>query len=98
MSNKTKRMSSTLLILISSVVCLFLYFSGTVYFKMNPPTKIDEKNPIEVDSSALIREKDSIISVLKFDNNRLKKAYDEKHDTVWVPKIVYVKPNIDTLK
>lgn len=100
MSNKTKRISLTLIILVSSMIGLFVYFLGMVYFKMNPPLKLNKDNSTftEVDSSSIIREKDSIINVLKLDNTRLKKAYDEKHDTVWVPKLVYLKPKNDTLK
>lgn len=98
MTHKTKTISVSLLLFISSIIGILIFFLIMVYFKVNPSINVNEQklDPI-VDSALIIRQKDSIIDVLNKDNVRLKKMFDEKHDTVWVPKPVYLKQKIDTL-
>ena len=84
------------MILLMVVIGILAAFLSMAYFKVNPPIK-PSKDEVRVDSCALIKQKDSIIDVLNKDNVRLKKMFDEKHDTVWVPKPVYLKPKPDTL-
>ena len=93
---QNKKVSGSLVFILMVVVGIFAAFLSMVYFKVNPTSKLS-KEEVRVDSCALIKQKDSIIGVLNQDNVRLKKMFDEKHDTVWVPKPVYQKPKSDTL-
>ncbi len=46
--------------------------------------------PKKLGSETLPREdRDLIIESLNRDNSKLKEMYDQKHDTVFVPKIIY---------
>lgn len=98
MTHKTKTISVSFLLFISSIIGIFIFFLTMVYFKVNPSINVNEQklDPI-VDSALIIRQKDSIIDVLNKDNVRLKKMFDEKPDTIWVHKPVYLKQKIDTL-
>jgi len=93
---QNKKVSGTLVILLIVFIGILSAFLSMVYFKVNPTSKLS-KQEVRVDSCALLKQKDSIIGVLNQDNVRLKKMFDEKHDTVWVPKPVYLKPKPDTL-
>ncbi len=52
-------------------------------------TNLNDVQIESVDSSLLIRHRDLIIESLNRDNTKLKEMYDQKHDTVFVPKIIY---------
>lgn len=98
MTHKTKTISVSLLLFISSIIGILIFFLTMVYFKVNPSINVNEQKLVPiVDSALIIRQKDSIIDVLNKDNVRLKKMFDEKHDTIWVPKPVYLMQKIDTL-
>jgi len=94
---ENKKTSVSLVIFVTAVLSLVAFFLGLVYFRLNPPVNMTNAKEKPVDSATVIQRKDSIINVLNQDNVRLKKMFDEKHDTVWVPKPVYIKPKIDTL-
>ena len=93
---QNRKVSGTLVILIIVFIAILTAFFSMAYFKVNPAVKLSNQE-VRIDSSALIKQKDSIISVLNKDNVRLKKIVDEKHDTVWVLKPVYQKLKSDTL-
>lgn len=97
MSQQSKTVSYSLMFFLSSLVGLFIFFIFLVYFKINPPLSVQEKDMKDsiVDSITIIKQKDSLINVLSKDNERLKKMFDEKHDTVFVPKIIY-RTKVDT--
>lgn len=88
MNQKSKRLSYSLLIFIVFMIFTSFAFLSYVFFKTDSSKNIDVK--IEsVDSSLLIRHRDLIIESLNRDNSKLKEMYDQKHDTVFVPKIIY---------
>jgi len=93
---QNRKVSGTLVILIIVFIAILTSFFSMAYFKVNPAVKLSNQE-VRIDSSALIKQKDSIIGVLNKDNVRLKKMFDEKHDTVWVLKPVYQKLKSDTL-
>jgi anionic cell wall polymer biosynthesis LytR-Cps2A-Psr (LCP) family protein len=93
---QNRKVSGTLVILIIVFIAILTAFFSMAYFKVNPAVKLSNQE-VRIDSFTLLKQKDSIIDVLNQDNVRLKKMFDEKHDTVWVPKPVYLKPKSDTL-
>jgi PDZ domain-containing secreted protein len=94
---RENKKTSTSLVIFSTVIVSFIaFFLSMVYFKLNPPLNVSETEKV-VDSATVIHVKDSLINVLVQDNKRLKQMFDEKHDTVWVPKPVYIKSKVDTL-
>jgi hypothetical protein len=93
---QNRKVSGTLVILIIVFIAILTAFFSMAYFKVNPAVKLSNQE-VRIDSFSLLKQKDSIIDVLNQDNVRLKKMFDEKHDTVWVPKPVYLKPKSDTL-
>ena len=60
-------------------------------YSITKPTDI-----IRVDSLNILKQKDSSIKCLQIDNNRLKQMFDDKHDTVFIPKPVYIKVKSDS--
>ena len=94
---ENKKASTSLIVFITAILSLIAFFLGVVYFKLNPPINVSKNNTEVIDSATVIQRKDSLINVLVQDNKRLKQMFDDKHDTVWVPKPIYLKPKVDTL-
>lgn len=89
-SKKQKKLSYSFFITFSLLIFISVGFLFYVYFKTSKNEVNLNKIEVEVvDSLSLIRQKDSIIEVLNNDNSRLKDMYDHKHDTVFVPKVIY---------
>lgn len=90
MNQKSKRLSYSLLIFIVFVIFTSFAFLSYVFYKAeSTKSDINVVQVEAVDSSLLIRQRDLIIESLNKDNLRLKEMYDQKHDTVFVPKIRY---------
>jgi hypothetical protein len=99
MGENKKTTSTSLVIFTTVMLSFFAFFLMMVYFRLNPTVNISKETEKVVDSTAkMIQVKDSLITVLTQDKKRLKQMFDEKHDTVWVPKIIYLKPKLDTLR
>ena len=96
---ENKKTSTSLVIFITVMLSFVALFLVMVYFRLNPQVNITKETEKVVDSTAkMIHVRDSLITVLTQDNKRLKQMFDEKHDTVWVPKLIYLKPKADTLR
>lgn len=90
---QNKKVSGSFIIFIMVMIGILAAFLAAAYFKSNP--KVEQpKKEVSVDSSKIIKQKDSIIDVLNRDNVRLKKMFDEKHDTVIIYKVKW--KNIDS--
>ena len=96
---ENKKTSTSLVIFTTVMLSFVTFFLVMVYFRLNPQVNITKETEKVVDSTAkMIHVRDSLITVLTQDNKRLKQMFDEKHDTVWVPKLIYLKPKADTLR
>jgi hypothetical protein len=95
---ENKKTSTSLVIFTTVMLSFVTFFLVMVYFRLNPQVNISKETEKVVDVPKMLQVKDSLITVLTQDNKRLKQMFDEKHDTVWVPKLIYLKPKPDTLR
>jgi hypothetical protein len=95
---ENKKTSTSLVIFTTVMLSFVAFFLVMVYFRLNPQVNISKETEKVVDVPKMLQVKDSLITVLTQDNKRLKQMFDEKHDTVWVPKLIYLKPKPDTLR
>jgi len=95
---ENKKTSTSLVIFTTVMLSFVTFFLVMVYFRLNPQVNISKETEKVVDVPKMLQVKDSLITVLTQDNKRLKQMFDEKHDTVWVPKLIYLKPKADTLR
>ena len=99
MTHKTQSISISLLLFISSLFGILVFFVSMVYFKMNPSINVHEQKLQDsiVDSALIIRQKDSTFNALQKKFDKLKQDFENKHDTVIVYKTIY-KVQSDTTK
>lgn len=97
---KRKKTSSSLMLMMVITSLFLVIFLSVVWGKIRTQNLQPTLNQQEmtIDSATVIKQKDSIILSLEKDNKRLKEMYDRKHDTIFIPKPVLIKPKSDSIK
>lgn len=93
---KSKKISISLIVITTILLTIVGFLGIGMFVKVYSTSGIKPEIVEKVDSLNLIRQKDSIIKVLTIDNSRLKKIVDDKPDTVFIPKITYIKVKSDS--
>lgn len=93
---KSKKISISLIVITTILLTIVVFLGIGMFVKVYSTSGIKPEIVEKVDSLNLIRQKDSIIKVLTIDNSRLKKIVDDKPDTVFIPKPVYIKVKSDS--
>ena len=91
---KSKKISISLVVITTVLLTVVGLLGIEMFVKIYSITK--PTDIIRVDSLNILKQKDSSIKCLQIDNNRLKQMFDDKHDTVFIPKPVYIKVKSDS--